>query len=155
MIDPLLVLERFPRQNELLELADELAAGFATRAVEHDRAGSFPHENFAAIRAAGLHLLPVPREYGGWGVPLPGAVILLERLARGDGATALVFAMHVQVIGSAAESRGWPEDRFAAICRDVVQEGALINSAATEPELGSPSRGGLPATRARRSSPFS
>jgi alkylation response protein AidB-like acyl-CoA dehydrogenase len=30
----------------------------------------------------------------------------------------------------------------------VVERGAIINSCATEPELGSPSRGGLPATRA-------
>ncbi len=149
MIDPLLFTGRYPRQQELLALADQLVPGFAVRAAEHDRHGTFPHENFAAIRAAQLHLLTVPKEYGGWGVALPEALLVLERLARGDGATALVFAMHVQVLGSAGESRTWPEDRFAAICGDVVQEGALINSAASEPDLGSPSRGGLPATRAR------
>jgi alkylation response protein AidB-like acyl-CoA dehydrogenase len=73
---------------------------------------------------------------------------VVERLARGDGATALVFDMHVQVLGSLAESRPWPEERFAAFCRQIAQQGGLINSCATEPELGSPSRGGLPATHA-------
>lgn len=149
MFDPLLAVERFPHQRERIALADELAAGFARYAQQHDRDASFPHANFDAIRAAKLHLLTVPQAYGGWGASLPEAVVVLERLAHGDGATALVFAMHVQVLGSAGESRAWPEDRFAAVCREVAAEGALINSAASEPELGSPSRGGLPATRAR------
>lgn len=149
MFDPLLAIDRFPRQAELIALADDLAAGFAASASAHERDGSFPHENFTAIRAAGLHLLTVPGEFGGWNLGLPGAVTVLERLARGDGATALVFAMHVQVLGSAAASRAWPGEQFARICGEVVRDGAMINSAASEPELGSPSRGGLPATRAR------
>ena len=150
MIDPIVLSNRFPRQQELIAVADALAEGFAERAADHDRDADFPFENFDAIRAAGLHLLTVPGEFGGWGVGLPLAMLVLERLARGDGATALVFAMHVQVMGSLSESRAWPPDRFAAWCREVVAHGALINSAASEPELGSPSRGGLPATRARR-----
>jgi alkylation response protein AidB-like acyl-CoA dehydrogenase len=76
-------------------------------------------------------------------------MLVLERLARGDGATALVYAMHVQVMGSLSESRAWPAESFAALCREIVAHAALVNSAASEPELGSPSRGGLPATRAR------
>ena len=149
MIDPILLSNRFPRQGELTAIADELAAGFARRAAEHDHDGSFPFENYDALRASGLHLLTVPQELGGSGVSLPLAMLVLERLAQGDGATALVFAMHVQVLGSLSESRAWPHERWAALCREVVAHGALVNSAASEPELGSPSRGGLPATRAR------
>ncbi|HSH77091.1 MAG TPA: acyl-CoA dehydrogenase family protein [Herpetosiphonaceae bacterium] len=149
MIDPLLVSHSSPRAAELVSLADRLARDFALRAAEHDHDGSFPFANLDALRSAELHLLTVPCEFGGWGASLPEAVLVLERLARGDGPTALVFAMHVQTMGSLSESRAWPEDRFSALCRDVVAEGALINSAASEPELGSPSRGGLPATTAR------
>ena len=149
MIDPLLVSHPSPRRMELVAVADRLAQDFAQRAAEHDRNASFPFENLDALRSAGLHLLTVPAEHGGWGGTLPEAVLVLERLARGDGATGLVFAMHVQTMGSLSESRPWPEPRFAALCRDVVANGAMINSAASEPELGSPSRGGLPATTAR------
>lgn len=148
MIDPLLVSHPSPRHAELVALADRLAQRFTLRSAEHDRDASFPFENLDAIRSESLHLLPVPVEYGGWGATLPESVLVLERLARGDGATALVFAMHVQTMGSLGEGRPWPEERFAALCREVVADGALINSAASEPELGSPSRGGLPATTA-------
>jgi alkylation response protein AidB-like acyl-CoA dehydrogenase len=149
MIDPLVLMRTGDRLAGWLQQADDLAVRFAERAPQHDREGSFPFENFADLRAARFHLLTVPEEYGGWGATMPEAIQVVERLARGDGATALVFDMHVQVLGSLSESRSWDETRFAAFCRQIGEETALINSCATEPELGSPSRGGLPATRAR------
>jgi alkylation response protein AidB-like acyl-CoA dehydrogenase len=51
-------------------------------------------------------------------------------------------------MGSAAEARSWPEPLFARLCHESVEQGALINAVATEPRLGSPSRGGLPETTA-------
>jgi alkylation response protein AidB-like acyl-CoA dehydrogenase len=44
--------------------------------------------------------------------------------------------------------RNYPADIFATICHDIVQNGALVNAVASEKELGSPSRGGLPSTTA-------
>lgn len=149
MLDPLAIYDT-PRLGDWLARADELATRFAARAPQHDRDGSFPFANFDDLRAAQLHLLPLPQRYGGWGATLLEATRVIERLAHGDGATALVFAMHVQVLGSLGEQCAWDERRFAAFAREVVERGALINSCATEPELGSPSRGGLPNTRARR-----
>ncbi len=150
MIDPLLMIHTTPRSRDWLAIADDLATRFAARAPQHDRDGTFPFQNFDDLRAARLHLLTVPVAYGGWGASLLEAVQIVERLARGDGATALVFAMHVQVLGSLSEHRPWDEPRFESFAREVVERGALINSCATEPELGSPSRGGLPKTHARR-----
>ena len=56
--------------------------------------------------------------------------------------------MHMQTLGSAAEAGDWPLELFDAVCCAAVERGALVNSAATEPELGSPSRGGKPRTTA-------
>jgi alkylation response protein AidB-like acyl-CoA dehydrogenase len=44
----------------------------------------------------------------------------------------------------------WPRELVARIAREAVTEGALINALRVEPEQGSPARGGLPATVARR-----
>ncbi|GAC1545154.1 MAG: acyl-CoA dehydrogenase family protein [Herpetosiphon sp.] len=150
MLDPLDWTLPSERLRPWLGQADELATHFAERAVVHDREGSFPFENFRDLQAARFHLLPVPQEFGGWGCTIEEAVRVIERLARGDGATALVFAMHLQVLGGASEGRPWTEERFAHLCRAVVADGGFVNSTATEPELGSPSRGGLPATTATR-----
>jgi len=136
------------RQEHFIALAGELANRFAERAAEQDRTGRFPYANFVDLRAAGLPALVVPTALGGWGANLLETVMVVERLAVGDGSTALSLTMHMQTMGSAAESASWPAALFARIGRDAVTRGALINACATEPEMGSPSRGGKPKTTA-------
>lgn len=137
------------RQSRFIDLAGELADRFAARAAEQDRTGCFPHENFADIRSAGLPALVVPEAQGGWGASLLETVMTLERLAQGDGSTALSLTMHMQTLGAAAESGAWPPALYDRLAVDAVARGALVNACATEPELGSPSRGGKPKTTAR------
>ncbi len=133
---------------EILRIADELAVKFAERAAQHDAEGTFPYENYQDIRESGYPLLPVPERYGGWGGRLLDAVMAQERLGRGDGSTALAVAMHIQTIGMAVDKGEWDESILAEVCQHIRERGALLNSCATEPELGSPSRGGRPKTSA-------
>jgi alkylation response protein AidB-like acyl-CoA dehydrogenase len=137
------------RQRRLLALAEPLAQRFAARAAAHDREGSFPFENFAELREANLHALTVPEEHGGLGANELEYALVLERLAWGDASTALVLGMHCSNLGILVEGGLWPE-RLPGLCREVVTQGALVNAAQAEPELGSPSHGGVPATTARR-----
>lgn len=139
-----------PRQAEFMALADGLAERIAVRAPEHDRAATFPHEAFQALHESGYLALTVPEEYGGRGANPLEVALAQSRLARGDGSVALSATMHLVLIGRLADTRPWPEARFAHFCREVVASGALINSAASEPALGSPSRGGLPNTTATK-----
>jgi alkylation response protein AidB-like acyl-CoA dehydrogenase len=136
------------RQEQIAALADHLAARFAERAPEHERTGTFPQQNYADLHEAGFLRLIVPPEYGGDGADLLDMVVALEHLARGDGSTAMAVDMTVHMIGRLRETRSWPEPIFAEVCRAIVREGALINAAASEPEMGSPSRGNMPATTA-------
>jgi alkylation response protein AidB-like acyl-CoA dehydrogenase len=140
--------ERTPRQRQFAALADQLAARFAERAPAHDRDSSFPLENYADLHSSGYLRLVIPREYGGEGADVAEMVVAQERLGRGDGATAMATGMLVQLVGRLAEDRPWPEPVFGAVCRELAERGGLINSVITEPELGSISRGGTPATSA-------
>ncbi|MET0209119.1 MAG: acyl-CoA dehydrogenase, partial [Burkholderiaceae bacterium] len=65
--------------------------------------------------------------------------------------TALVMTMSylVQRSLARADSR-WPRALRDEVWRTAVEEGALANSLRVEPALGSPARGGLPATVATR-----
>jgi alkylation response protein AidB-like acyl-CoA dehydrogenase len=127
-----------------------LSERFRERAADHDAAGTFPYENFAELRASGYPALTVPERYGGMGATMLDAVRLQERLGMGDGSTALAITMHVQTIGAGASGEGWNPALFESLCREIVERGVLVNSCATEPEMGSPSRGGKPATTATR-----
>lgn len=149
MIDAL-HLSLTDHQHELVAMARRLAAGFAPRAAEYDRTATFPFANLAELRQVGYHALTVPTRYGGRGATLFETVLCQEQLAQGDGPTALVLDMPLHIIGGIAESNAWPEAAFERVCRAIVDDGALINSAASEREMGSPSRGGLFATLARR-----
>ena len=136
------------RQARFIAIAERLAEQIAVRAAEHDREGTFPHEAFQLMHEAGYLGLTVPEEYGGLGADPLEAALAQERLARGDGSVALSATMHLGLIARLSATRPWPEELFARICREVVADGALLNSAASEPALGSPSRGGMPATTA-------
>ena len=133
------------------ESVSALARAFAGRAAVHDRAGSFAHENIAGLREAGLLGLNVPRRLGGGGVGLGRAAEVVRTIAGGDPATALVLAMQFLQHGLIHTSAIWPRDVADAVGRAAVERGALINALRVEPELGTPARGGVPGTVARRS----
>ena len=105
--------------------------------------------NLAAARTLGLPGLTVPETEGGMGANLLDFASYQQQLARADGSTALVLAMHHMLVGGEAESGLWPGDQWMELCRAAVADGKLVNSAATEPGAGTPSAGGLPATVAR------
>jgi alkylation response protein AidB-like acyl-CoA dehydrogenase len=83
----------------LVELCEKHAADFATRADEHDREGSFPFENIAALRESGVMNAGLPVELGGLGViSAQDHAAAMNRLGRGDGSTAIAANMHIGTI---------------------------------------------------------
>ncbi|MET0496060.1 MAG: acyl-CoA dehydrogenase family protein [Actinoplanes sp.] len=80
--------------------ARRLAPRFAARAAEHDKAGVFPAEDFADLRRSGLFGLMVPARLGGAGAGFADYAAIAYELARGNGATALIFNMHASVTGA-------------------------------------------------------
>ncbi len=138
------------RQKKLVAIASELATTFAKRANENDWAGRFPVENYKDLQESGYLTLTVPRDFGGWGANLLEVTLAQQQLAQGDGATALVMSMHLINIARLAENVMGHNEFFERLCRAVVNDGAVINTAASEPATGSPSRGGKPTTTARR-----
>lgn len=128
-------------------LATTLAKQFATRADEADIAGALPAEDVAALKVSGYLGISVPREFGGYGLSLRDCVAAQLALAQGSTSTAIVAGMQVHIFGHEREVRTWDNDWYEKFCR-LAASGALFNSIASEPAMGSPSRGGLPATTA-------
>lgn len=134
-----------PMKN--LDLAKQLAKEFATRADEADRVGKLPDEDIVALKESGYLGLSVPRAFGGWELSLRDCVVAQLELAQGSTSTALVAGMQVHIFGHQREARSWREPIYEQFCQEAAQ-GGLFNSIASEPQMGSPSRGGLPATTA-------
>jgi alkylation response protein AidB-like acyl-CoA dehydrogenase len=129
-------------------IARDLASVFAESADSYDRSGTFPEPFYHALHQSGYLAFVVPTEFGGRGASLADMVRCQELLAMGCGSTAMAVDMTVHVIGRIGETRSYPAAIYETICRDIVTSGALVNAVASEKDLGSPSRGGLPATTA-------
>ncbi|QQE80229.1 acyl-CoA dehydrogenase family protein [Alicyclobacillus sp. SO9] len=131
-------------------LIQQVATEFSKTAPQYDEAGTFPHEHINRLREIGYVSWTTPRKYGGKEISLYEMLLHQEQLARGDGSTALAMGWHMGMMLNLRASLAFPEEIFAEVARSVVEKGALINSCASEPATGSPSRGGRPQTTARK-----
>ncbi|WP_159913665.1 acyl-CoA dehydrogenase family protein [Pantoea sp. 18069] len=133
------------------DTARTLAADFGQRAALHDRDGSFPHANFADLQQAGFLALAAPRALGGQQASVAELGEVIGAIGYGCPATALVLSMqYLQQRHMARPGSAWPEPLARQLVREATQGVSLANSLRVEPELGTPARGGLPATVARR-----
>jgi alkylation response protein AidB-like acyl-CoA dehydrogenase len=134
----------------VIAAAQRLASVFAARAAEHDRDASVPTENFALLAEAGLLNLTTPAALGGDGLGTAVVCRVIQEIATGDPATALILAMQYNQHASLGRSHRWPLEVYERFCRESVEGISLVNAARVEPELGTPARGGLPATLAKK-----
>lgn len=136
--------------RNLTSVLAEVTSELANSAAEYDRSGAFPAANFALLQRHGLLGLVVPTALGGGGADLATARQVIAAVAKGEPSTALILVMqYLQHFRLQDDSR-WPLHLRQQLGREAVEHGALINAFRVEPELGTPARGGLPATVARR-----
>jgi hypothetical protein len=121
----------------------------AARAEHYDRTASFPADSIAAIHDAGLLTATVHERYGGRGAGLAETAAILRALGQGDPSAALVTAMTMFAHAMQGIEPSWPDDIYTAAVAEAAQRPVLVNALRVEPELGTPARGGLPATVAR------
>jgi alkylation response protein AidB-like acyl-CoA dehydrogenase len=75
-------------------LSDFADRELTPRAAVVDRDESFPREAFRQLAGLGLLGLTVSKEYGGAGVDLLSAALVMEEIARGCASTALSWGAH-------------------------------------------------------------
>jgi alkylation response protein AidB-like acyl-CoA dehydrogenase len=135
--------------EERLQLMKELARKFLQRSAQSDDEFGFPYENIHDLKAYGYTSLTLPRLYGGEELSLLELVQFQELLAQGDGSTALSIGWHMGIVMDLCERKAWNESMLQLLASEV-RKGALINNCASEPQTGSPSRGGKPTTSASK-----
>ena len=118
----------------------------AERAEHYDRTASFPADSIAAVHDAGLLTATVHERYGGQGARLAETAVILRALGQGDPSVALITAMTMFAHGQQGIEPTWPDDVYSEAVGEAAQRPVLINALRVEPELGTPARGGLPAT---------
>lgn len=127
-----------------------ITARLAETAEQYDRSGEFPRANFDLLAAEGLIGLTVDKALGGAGAGFTDAVRVLGAVAKGEPSTALILFMTYAFHASPEKGTRWPRAVYERLAREAAQGRGLIGTFRVEPELGTPVRGGLPKTIARK-----
>ncbi|MBM7541477.1 acyl-CoA dehydrogenase family protein [Amphibacillus cookii] len=138
------------RHRTLVDKAGRIAAKVEQRVHIAEASAQFPQENINDLRAERYLSLTLPTEYNGEALSLYEFLLMQERLAMGDGATALSIGWHLGIVKELAEDRIWENETFDWFAREVADKQILVNRIASEKATGSPTRGGVPETIAKR-----
>lgn len=84
-----------PRRAALVARAAALGPSIRSRAADHDRNATFPYDNWADLRDAGMLGLCISEDDGGLGGDFIAYALVAEELGRHCLSTALTFNMHV------------------------------------------------------------
>ena len=132
------------------DVLDRVTARLAETAEAFDRSAEFPRANFDILAEEGLVGLTVSPRLGGRGAGLAEALRVLGAVARGEPSTALILFMTYGYHYQPTRVQSWPPHIYEKLARQAAAGGGLIGGLRVEPELGTPVRGGLPKTVARR-----
>jgi alkylation response protein AidB-like acyl-CoA dehydrogenase len=130
-------------EAKLIEKARRFGANvLAPRAAEHDRAATFPIENFRDMHAEGLLAICVPKEDGGLGADFQTYCLAAAELGRYCGSTALSWNMHVcstlwtgalaDELDLTTQERALHTTRRRAHYRRIVENGAIYSQPFSE-----------------------
>ena len=132
------------------EVLDRITRQFAATAEAFDRSAEFPFANFDILRQERLIGLTVSPRFGGRGAGLAEALRVLGAVAKGEPSTALILFMTYAQHAQPGRTQSWPAHLYERLAREAVEGTGLIAALRVEPELGTPVRGGMPDTVARR-----
>lgn len=67
--------------------------------LQHDRSGQFPEDFYRAIAAGGWLGIAMPEEYGGAGLGIGDAAVLMQAIAESGAAMSGASAVHMNIFG--------------------------------------------------------
>jgi alkylation response protein AidB-like acyl-CoA dehydrogenase len=129
------------------DVTERAAQAITQHAAECEAAQDVTTGAAEALRGSGYTRLTLPTAEGGLGATLTQFAAAQATLGEAGAGLALILAMHGHIVGAAFQGRTLPDDLLNALA-EASRAGKLVNALASEPELGSPSRGGLPRTAA-------
>ena len=140
-----------PERAEFVERMAALGPRFAQRSEAHDRDATFPTQNWAELRDAGLLGLCIPATDGGLGGDFVAYALVSEEMGRHCATTALTFNMHTAttiLVGQVADDldltaaeRSLLVQRRAEVRRGIVEDGTIHSQPFSEGVAGGATAG--------------
>jgi len=131
-----------PEQQALCDAVQKTCAEFDDDYwLEHDRTGEFPEDFYRAIADGGWLGVAMPEEYGGAGLGVTEAALMMQAVAGSAGAMSAASAIHLNifgphpivVFGTEEQKKRWLPDLIAGHCKScfgVTEPDAGLNTTA-------------------------
>ena len=92
--------ESTPEQQAIREAVLQSCAPFGEDYwLEHDRTGEFPHQFYAAMAQAGWLGMAIPEAYGGSGLGVTEAALMMQTVAETGAGMSGCSAFHINIFG--------------------------------------------------------
>jgi acyl-CoA dehydrogenase len=134
------------RFDPLADTEERAAVRDAVRAVcdrfddaywaEKDRSHTFPHEFAHAIAEGGWLGIAMPTEYGGAGLGVTEAAIMMQEIGHSAGSFAACSTVHINIFGLHSIVRHGTEAQKAAWLPAIISGASRACFGVTEPDAG-------------------
>ena len=104
--------------------------------LERDRTGAFPHDYREAVAEGGWLGIAMPMEYGGAGLGVTEAAVMMEAIANSPGAMAAASAIHMNVFGPQAIAKHGTPEQKAEWLPPIIRGELVTCFGVTEPDAG-------------------
>jgi acyl-CoA dehydrogenase len=124
-------------QRQIREGVERICARFPDSYwLERDRDGGFPADFHAALAADGWLGICLPSEYGGAGLGLVEAAIMMQTIARSGAGFSGASAVHMNIFGLSPVVRYGTAEQKARMLPPVIAGADRACFAVTEPSVG-------------------
>jgi acyl-CoA dehydrogenase len=126
-----------PEQVRLRDAVEQLCAHFDDGYwLARDRDGAFPHEFHAAVAEGGWLGIAMPEEYGGAGLGITEAAIMMQAVAESGAAMSGASAIHMNIFGLNPVVVFGTEAQKARMLPPLIRGEDKACFAVTEPNVG-------------------
>ena len=129
--------EATPEQQAICEAVQQSCAPFGEDYwLEHDRTGEFPHQFYAAMAHAGWLGMAIPEAYGGSGLGVTEAALMMQTVAATGAGMSGCSAFHINIFGLMPIVVFGTEEQKQRFLPPMVQGKAKSCFGVTEPNTG-------------------
>jgi len=126
-----------PQQKEIRDAVLKMCERFDDEYWrEKDDEGGFPEDFYQHVAAGGWLGIAVPERYGGSGLGISEAAVVLQAIAESGGAMQACSAVHINIFGLNPVSLHASEAQKNRFLPPMVRAEAKACFAVTEPEIG-------------------
>ncbi len=124
-------------QNEIRESILRLCAQFGDDYwLERDRSGEFPQELHTALAEGGWLGIAMPEEFGGAGLGITEAAIMMQAIAEAGGGASATSAIHMNIFGLNPVVKFGTDEQKNRMLPPLINGSEKACFAITEPTVG-------------------